>query len=146
LFSRWCFFWQDLKQHHVWIVSKNMFLLQGFENRQLVLIPVYELGNFTVTTRKWIFFHSEHTYLKRIKAGMEKWAHIEGKAFLAIFSHVIEATALNVRIGPKTNLAEAHEDKTPTTQLQSTKRTKIQTFSRKQDFDIQMHIKADLDV
>jgi hypothetical protein len=25
-------------------------------------------------------------------------------------------------------------------------RTKIQTFSRKQDFNIQMHIKADLDV
>jgi hypothetical protein len=53
--------------------------------------------------------------------------------------------------GPKTNLAEAHQDKTPTTQLKSTPnvmalRTKIQTFSRKQDFNIQMHIKADLDV
>jgi hypothetical protein len=50
-----------------------------------------------------------------------------------------------------TNLAEAHEDKTPTIQLKSTTnvmalRTKIQTFSRKQEFNIQMHIKADLDV
>jgi hypothetical protein len=53
--------------------------------------------------------------------------------------------------GPKTNLAEAHQDKTPATQLKGTTnvvalRTKIQTFSRKQDFNIQMHIKADLDV
>jgi hypothetical protein len=53
--------------------------------------------------------------------------------------------------GPKTNLAEAHQDKTPATQLKSTTdvmtlKTKIQTFSRKQDFNIQMHIKADLDV
>jgi hypothetical protein len=49
-----------------------------------------------------------------------------------------------------TNLAEAHQDKTPTTQLKSTTndmalRMKIQTFSRKQDFDTQMHIKVDLD-
>jgi hypothetical protein len=40
-----------------------------------------------------------------------------------------------------TNLAEAHQDKTPTTQLKSTTnamvlRTKIQSFSRKQDFNI----------
>jgi hypothetical protein len=53
--------------------------------------------------------------------------------------------------GPKTNLAEAHQDKTPTTQLKSKTnvmalRMKIQTFSRKQDFNIQMHIKAGLDV
>jgi hypothetical protein len=46
--------------------------------------------------------------------------------------------------GPKTNLAEA-QDKTPTTQLKSTTnvmalRTKTKTFSRKQDFNIQMHI------
>jgi hypothetical protein len=51
----------------------------------------------------------------------------------------------------KTNLAEGHQDKTPTIQLKSTTnvmalRTKIQTFSRKQDFNIQMHIKADLAV
>jgi hypothetical protein len=50
--------------------------------------------------------------------------------------------------GPKTNLAEAHQDKTPATQLKRTTnvmalRTKIQTFSRKQDFNIQMHIKAE---
>jgi hypothetical protein len=48
-------------------------------------------------------------------------------------------------------VAEAHQDKTPATQLKSTTdvmalRTKIQTFSRKQDFNIQMHIKDDLDV
>jgi hypothetical protein len=53
--------------------------------------------------------------------------------------------------GPKTNLAEAHQDKTPATQLKSKTnvmalRTKIQAFSRKQDVNIQMHIKADLDV
>jgi hypothetical protein len=52
---------------------------------------------------------------------------------------------------PKINLAEAHQDKTPTTQLKITTnvkalRTKIQTFSRKQEFSIQRHIKADLDV
>jgi hypothetical protein len=52
--------------------------------------------------------------------------------------------------GPKTNLAEAHQDKTPATQLKSTThvmalRTKMQIFSRRQDFNIQMHIKADLD-
>jgi hypothetical protein len=50
-----------------------------------------------------------------------------------------------------TNLAEAHQDKTPATQLKSTTNimalgTKIQTFFRKQDVNIQMHIKADLDV
>jgi hypothetical protein len=50
-----------------------------------------------------------------------------------------------------TNLAEAHQGKTPTTQLKSTTnvmalRTKIQTFSKKQDFNIQLHIKADVDV
>jgi hypothetical protein len=44
-----------------------------------------------------------------------------------------------------------HQDKTPATQLKSTTNvmalsTKIQTFFRKQDFNIQMHIKADLDV
>jgi hypothetical protein len=53
--------------------------------------------------------------------------------------------------GSKTNLAEAYQDNTPATQLKSTTnvmalRTKIQTFSRKQDFNIRMHIKADLDV
>jgi hypothetical protein len=42
-------------------------------------------------------------------------------------------------------------DKTPATQVKSTTNvmalgTKIQTFSRKQDVNIQMHIKADLDV
>jgi hypothetical protein len=51
----------------------------------------------------------------------------------------------------KTNLAEARQDKPPTTQLKSTTnvmdlRTKIETFSTKQDFNIQMHIKAELDV
>jgi hypothetical protein len=50
-----------------------------------------------------------------------------------------------------TNLAEAHQDKTATTQLKSTTnvmalRTKIKTLSRKQDFNIQMHIKADFGV
>jgi hypothetical protein len=53
--------------------------------------------------------------------------------------------------GTQTNLAEAHQDKKPTTRLKSTTnvmalRTKIQNFSRKQDFNILMHIKADLDV
>jgi hypothetical protein len=49
--------------------------------------------------------------------------------------------------GPKTNLAEAHQDKTPATQLKSTTNVmEIQTFSRKQDVNIQMHMKADLDV
>jgi hypothetical protein len=53
--------------------------------------------------------------------------------------------------GPKTILTEAHQDKTPTTQLKGTTnvmalRTKIQTFCRKQGFNKQMHIKADLDV
>jgi hypothetical protein len=55
------------------------------------------------------------------------------------------------RDGPKTNLAEAHQDEMPTTQLKNTTnvmalKTKIQTFSRKQDFKMQMYIKADLDV
>jgi hypothetical protein len=54
-------------------------------------------------------------------------------------------------IWTKTNLAEAHQDETPATQLKGTAnvmalRTKIQTFSRKQDVNIQMHIRADLDV
>jgi hypothetical protein len=44
-----------------------------------------------------------------------------------------------------------HQDKTPATQLKSMTNVmaltaKIQTFFRKQDFNIQMHIKADLDV
>jgi hypothetical protein len=56
-----------------------------------------------------------------------------------------------IYVPPKTNLAEAHQDKTPATQLKSTTNvmalgTKIKTFSRKQDVNIQMHIKADLDV
>jgi hypothetical protein len=49
--------------------------------------------------------------------------------------------------GPKTNLAEAHQDKTPTTQLKSTAnvmalRTKIQNFSRKQDFNLPIILKS----
>jgi hypothetical protein len=43
------------------------------------------------------------------------------------------------------------QDKTPATQFKNTTnvmalRAKIQTFSRKQDVNIQMHIKADLDI
>jgi hypothetical protein len=61
-------------------------------------------------------------------------------------------TASNPNFGTNVgSLAEAHQDKTPATQLKSTTnvmalRTKIQTLSRKQDFNIQMHIKDDLDV
>jgi hypothetical protein len=44
-----------------------------------------------------------------------------------------------------------YQDKTPAIQFKSTTnvmdlRTKIQTFSRKQDVNIQMHIKAHLDI
>jgi hypothetical protein len=81
--------------------------------------------------------------------------------FKVLFSHLPQVTKKNHKtpdsrkqisqLGPKTNLADAHQDKMPTTQLKSMTnvmalRTKIQTFSRKQDFNIQMHTKANLDV
>jgi hypothetical protein len=52
---------------------------------------------------------------------------------------------------PKANLAETHQHKAPTPKLKSTTnvltpRTKIQTFTGKQDSSIQMHPKTDLDV
>jgi hypothetical protein len=52
---------------------------------------------------------------------------------------------------PKANLAERHEDKVPTPELKSTTnvlapRTKIQTFTGKQDSSIQMYPKTDLDI
>ena len=52
---------------------------------------------------------------------------------------------------PEANLAEAHQEKTPTTKPKSTTnvmtlRTKIQTQPRKQDFNLRMHIETDLDV
>jgi hypothetical protein len=42
------------------------------EFQQLVLTPVNELGNFTVTGRKRNFVPPELTYLKIIKAQVEK--------------------------------------------------------------------------
>jgi hypothetical protein len=53
--------------------------------------------------------------------------------------------------GPKTDLAEAHQDKTSATQLKGMANImaltmKIQTFFKKQDINIQMHIKPDLEV
>jgi hypothetical protein len=52
---------------------------------------------------------------------------------------------------PKANLAETHQDKEPAPKLKSTTnvlvpRTKIQTFPGKQDSNIQMYPKTDLDV
>jgi hypothetical protein len=52
---------------------------------------------------------------------------------------------------PKANLAETHQDKAPTPKLKSTTnvlapKTKIQTFTGKQDSSIQMYHITDLDV
>jgi hypothetical protein len=52
---------------------------------------------------------------------------------------------------PKANLAETHQDKTPTPKLKSTTnvlapRMKIHTFTGKQDSSIQMYPKTDLDI
>jgi hypothetical protein len=52
---------------------------------------------------------------------------------------------------PKANLAETHQDKVPAPKPRSTTnvlapKTKIQTFTGKQDSSIQVHRKTDLDV